>query len=107
VISKPVIESELLEVLARSLQLEWVHEAPAADRALPRDLPVPRMLPAELRPPLRQLARLGHVRALTRRLAAIAADHPALAPACDELRRMVDCFDFDALLDRLAEPADA
>lgn len=29
-VSKPVIESELLDLLARVLQLEWVHEQPAA-----------------------------------------------------------------------------
>ena len=110
-VSKPVIESELLDLLARVLQLEWVHESnllpahtgpqPGA-RAEAGRLP----LPEELRHSLIGLARLGNASGLRSLLRNSAEQEPAIADVLQSLVVHVDRFDFTALIERLKETED-
>ena len=104
-ISKPVMESELLEALARTLSLQWLHEPPrlALPPPSPTPAPVSVALPAELRPALRQMARLGHARGLSRQLARIAQADPALGADCRRLQHLVEHLDFAGLSHALKE----
>jgi len=109
-VSKPVIESELLDLLARVLQLEWVHEAhpvgaapPAADsRARGAALP----LTDELRQRLIAMARLGNASGLRALLRENAQEDPAVAEVLHSLVAHVDRFDFNALIEKLKVDAD-
>ena len=110
-VSKPVIESELLDLLARVLQLEWVHEshlqpthstAPVASAEPLGRLP----LPDELRHNLIGLARLGNASGLRSLLRSSAQEEPAIADVLQSLVVHVDRFDFSALIERLKETED-
>ncbi|MDD2545214.1 MAG: ATP-binding protein [Burkholderiaceae bacterium] len=102
-VSKPVIESELLGLLARVLQIEWVHESdlvplPAAE---PSAAPVP--LPDELREDLVRMAKMGNASGLRSLLRSSAESLPEQAEYLNVLLAWVDRFDFPALLERLKE----
>jgi len=109
-VSKPVIESELLDLLARVLQLEWVHESnlphipevPSVDRESAGKLP----LPDELRHSLIGLARMGNASGLRGLLRSSAEQEPAIADVLQSLTVHVDRFDFSALIERLKETED-
>jgi signal transduction histidine kinase/CheY-like chemotaxis protein/purine-cytosine permease-like protein len=115
-VGKPVVESELLEVLARALQLEWVHQTPLSGlthgpRALPAPAAAPPVWPEDEHAELLRLARLGHAQGLKTLLQQTARQRPTLAHDCATLRACVDRFDFDALILALMqrstpEPAD-
>ncbi|MCA3237543.1 MAG: ATP-binding protein [Curvibacter sp.] len=103
-VSKPVIESELLDLLARVLQLEWVHEAhPAAvaGNGSAHDNAAPLPLANDLRERLVTLARLGNASGLRALLRDSAQDEPAMADVLQSLVVHVDRFDFNALIARL------
>jgi CheY-like chemotaxis protein/anti-sigma regulatory factor (Ser/Thr protein kinase) len=103
-VSKPVIESELLDLLARVLQLEWVHEAhPAAvaGHGAARGNAATLPLAEDLRERLVTLARLGNASGLRALLRESAQDEPAMADVLQSLVVHVDRFDFNALIDRL------
>ncbi|RZL37740.1 MAG: response regulator [Rubrivivax sp.] len=102
-LGKPVLESQLLAVLASSLDLTWQREAPAA--ALPPALPPAPAATAVPIPPnvageLRQLARLGHAQGLRDRLRTLAND-PAWTDECNALQYHLATFNFDAIISRL------
>jgi hypothetical protein len=104
-----VIESELLAVLARALQLECLHQSVNAPSGKP---PEPDMTaapdwPIDLRGDLLRLARLGHAQGLRALLQAIANEHPTLSAACGALQLRVSEFDFNAVISALQEPRDA
>ena len=104
-VSKPVIESELLDLLARVLQLEWVHESdllPTPANA-PAPAPAPRQLPLpdELRASLISMARLGNASGLRYLLRATAEQEPALADTLQSLSVHVDRFDFSSFIECL------
>lgn len=109
-VSKPVIESELLDLLARVLQLEWVHESnlphtpevPSVKRESEDKLP----LPDELRHRLIGLARMGNASGLRGLLRSSAEQEPAIAEVLQSLTVHVDRFDFSALIERLKETED-
>lgn len=109
-LAKPVIESELLETLARELQIQWVHEAhglprPEEGSSAPHK-PKLLLLPAALRQELYHMARIGHGSGLRQRLRAFAAEQPSLQAELDGLQRLVERFDFDAILELLKETDD-
>ncbi|WP_051509533.1 ATP-binding protein [Hylemonella gracilis] len=108
-VNKPVIESELLDLLARVLQLEWVHEAQRVEAqaltALAATGSLP--LPEELRERLIALARQGNASGLRSLLRGHAEQAPALAETLQVLVAYVDRFDFPALIARLRETEDA
>ncbi len=104
-VSKPVIESELLDLLARVLQLEWVHESdllPTPANA-PAPAPAPRQLPLpdELRASLISMARLGNASGLRYLLRATTEQEPALADTLQSLSVHVDRFDFSSFIECL------
>ncbi|RCX11017.1 hybrid sensor histidine kinase/response regulator [Extensimonas vulgaris] len=104
-VSKPVIESELLDLLARVLQLEWVHESnllpPLSDTPAVALATGPLPLPEDLRMNLVRLARLGNASGLRQLLRSTAEEEPAMADLLQGLVADVDRFDFHALIDRL------
>ncbi len=106
-VAKPVIESELLQLLERVLQLEWVRDnrpcplAPPNAAAAPA---TPRPLDEALREDLVRLARSGQATALRERLRQARAQAPAHAALLDALQACADRFDFDALARLLPQP---
>jgi signal transduction histidine kinase/CheY-like chemotaxis protein/purine-cytosine permease-like protein len=102
-VNKPVIESELLDLLARVLQLEWVHEADLSGVVAPACESAAGCLPLsdELRQQLITLARLGNASGLRQLLRSSAQDEPAMADVLQSLVVHVDRFDFQAFIDRL------
>ncbi len=114
-VGKPIIESELLDALERSLQLEWVHDntplqlvSPRSDAARgvqPKPLPNPQGLPQELKEELMRLAMLGHATALREALRKALMELPSQHTATlNALQELADRFDFQALSSQLREP---
>jgi len=106
-VDKPVIESELLVVLQRELELEWVAELAVPAWAQPPALAAPGAaarapLPPEHARRLLQLARLGHPQGLKDALDALARQHPACEAEAEELRVLVARFAWHDLKARLA-----
>lgn len=102
-IDKPVMEAELLAMLGRNLGLQWRY------RPLPPPLPrnnanvqTLRMPPQELNA-LRELARIGHVMAIRRKLDEIERIDPRHAPLTGRLREPLRQFDFDLFIRLLGE----
>ncbi|MBO9680360.1 MAG: response regulator [Acidovorax sp.] len=116
-VGKPVIESELLQVLERALELEWVRDNTplvlrpphAAETAAPAD-DTPRnpsaLLPDALCERLIRLARSGQAVALRECLRQARADHPGQAATLGPLQACADRFDFDALIALLRDTQD-
>ena len=108
-VDKPVIESELLAVLQRHLELEWVAEltvpmwTPAEPLAAPSTGPA---LPPELAQGLMRLARLGHAQGLQRELDALQAAHPLLAARVAGLRELASRFAWNELIATLGRELD-
>ena len=100
-VDKPVIESELLAVLQRELELEWL-----AELALPSWAPVrlgePTRVPVAHARALLRLARLGHPQGLLQALDAMVAEHPESATEADALRALVATYAWQDVIERLA-----
>ena len=106
-VDKPVIESELLAVLQRHLELEWVAElavpawaahapvsaTPAA--AEPLVIPVPHLQA------LLPLARLGHARGVQRALDTLVEENGALEPQVVQMRALAARFAWGELVEYL------
>jgi signal transduction histidine kinase/CheY-like chemotaxis protein len=106
-VDKPVIESELLAVLQRHLELEWVAElavpawaahapmsaTPAALGALA--IPIPHVQA------LLQLARLGHARGVQLALDALVEENGALEPQVVRMRALAERFAWAELAEYL------
>ena len=103
-VNKPVIESELLDLLARVLQLEWVHEAhlPASPRgeAQPALIGMD-LLDDDLRQRIVAMARMGNASGLRQILRDVAESDPAAADVMRSLEVHVDRFDFDTLIGQI------
>ena len=116
-VAKPVRESELLAALGEHLGLRWVtepeapalraphaahaahpHGDPAAEIHLPTDAP----LPADAVWELHRLARKGHVQALRQAVGEWQVAAPEHTAQWRQLAQLVDDFDLDALVARLA-----
>ncbi|THF59426.1 ATP-binding protein [Pseudothauera rhizosphaerae] len=94
-VSKPVLESELLALLGRHLQIHWIRARLPPRLPLPA-APPPNAFDEEQRLALNRLLRLGHVQGLRREIQLLAADHPPLAAACRHLAELVDRYDLQA-----------
>lgn len=116
-VGKPVIESELLDALERSMQLEWVRDntplalagRPAGQKdtatrqAHTAEAPDIQALPEELRENLTRLARQGQAGTLREALRAARAALPEHAATLQVLQDCANRFDFQALVDQLRE----
>ena len=107
-VAKPLVESELLDVLRGVLGLAWVTEQ--APLSAPAPLPPPRSpglpLPPELREELQRLARQGQAAALRQRLWQAQISEPAHATTLVMLQACADRFDFQTLLEHLRDTTD-
>ena len=105
-VDKPVIESELLAVLQRELELEWVAELALQSWAAPLP-PPPSHLPQAHARRLLSAARLGHLQGLQLGLDALLAEHPECGPQAAVLRALVVRFAWDELIAQLTGALDA
>jgi len=100
-VGKPVMESELLDTLAKHLQLQWLttqpHAMPLALARLPSLAPIP----ADAAWELHRLARKGHVQGLREALLGWQAAAPEHAAHWQGLAQLLEQFDLDALAERL------
>lgn len=100
-VAKPVIESELLDALARHLNLVWVTAsagagaAPAVPLVATDDAQV--TWPEPWASELLVFARQGHVQAFAKALEQARAQHPQLAGQWDALKKNSEEFDFEAI----------
>jgi signal transduction histidine kinase/CheY-like chemotaxis protein len=104
-VDKPVIESELLAVLQRELELEWVAEL-ALPSWTPSALPRPLRLPQDHARTLVRLARLGHRQGLLAALERLVEDHPDCTAQAAMLRVLVERFAWAELIDPLTRALD-
>nr|WP_051083649.1 ATP-binding protein [Thiomonas sp. FB-6] len=107
-VGKPVIESELLSVLQRLLELEWVDASPSLLHGAEAAAEAPALrLPGEAHARALQLLRLGHVAGLRELLDRVGAEHPDLAPRMQELRGLLQRYDLHGLRRSLHDECDA
>jgi signal transduction histidine kinase/CheY-like chemotaxis protein/purine-cytosine permease-like protein len=114
-VGKPVMESELLDTLARHLHLTWVSVPPGPTQAealsasfvsalvqleLPVDVQEP--LPADAAWELHRLARMGHIQALNDALGDWQRSTPEHAAQWRALQQLVDQFALDEVVAHLA-----
>jgi signal transduction histidine kinase/CheY-like chemotaxis protein/purine-cytosine permease-like protein len=103
-VAKPVMESELLDMLGHHLHLIWRTDRPAPPATIPRSaalLPPPGWPPLECSAELTRLARLGHVRGLQEAVSRWALLQPQWQPHWDRLLQLADDFDFEGLVQYL------
>ena len=106
-VAKPVLESELLDALARLLQLEWVSSVyrppggPAEKPSAPVGLAL--ALPDELRAELIRLARLGNAHEFRQAIKRATQQDATLVPQLHGLDVLARQFDFFAVLERLQD----
>ena len=114
-IVKPVIESELFVHLNTWLGLSWTYAAavPGAASADARSEPDGAAarpdfspLPAALRAELRDLAELGHLQGLLRRVDELEARHPELHATLAGVRALTSELRFDALIAQMDDSLD-
>ncbi len=106
-VDKPVIESELLAVLQRHLELEWVAELAVPSWTSGNALATPATdytaaLPREHARTLLRLAQLGHVQGLQRALDAIVSENHHHEARVAALREQVSRCAWDDLIADLA-----
>ncbi len=103
-IDKPVMESELLTLLGRELALDWRYREPTPPiAALTQPLTASRPAANE-RDALAELARIGHIMAIRRKLDDIESRDARLESFTAWLREPLAQFDLDTFLQRLQEP---
>jgi signal transduction histidine kinase/CheY-like chemotaxis protein len=90
-VDKPVIESELLAVLQRELELEWTAELALPSWAVPEPAAQVRLPPDHVRKLLR-LSRLGHPSGMRQALDVLECEHPECAPQVAALRELIARF---------------
>ncbi|MFE1573698.1 ATP-binding protein [Comamonas odontotermitis] len=108
-LGKPVLESELLDTLAKLLSLEWVEgvstQPPLTGldiAAIGSELAVPiTPLPVELHIDLVQLTRLGNAMDMRKMIEAAQAAYPERRPVLQALDILAQRFDFHSILDIL------
>jgi hypothetical protein len=110
-VGKPLVESELLQVLAQVLKLDWVHESRLPSLPLnlggysPRE-PQSLRLPEQLHQAVLHMARLGHASGLRQLLRCAPDEYPTLAKDLHLLKPFVDRFDFESIIACLKEVED-
>lgn len=100
-VMKPFDFTDLLDVMAAQLDLEWIR-VPDAARA-PAGAEPPQLPPAVAATAqshfaeIARLVRIGHVRAIEAEIDAIAALAPEAVPLAERMRQILDSFDLKAL----------
>jgi signal transduction histidine kinase/CheY-like chemotaxis protein/purine-cytosine permease-like protein len=102
-IDKPVMESELLMLLGRELELDWQYRTLTPSVVRHEPLGKTRPVVAELHA-LAELARIGHIMAIRRKLDDIEHRDARLEAYTAWLREPLAQFDLDTFLTRLQEP---
>lgn len=110
-VGKPVVESELLDVLKQVLQIEWVHEnhfpsLPLALGGYSPGEPQSLHLPTALRQDLLRMARIGHASGLRQLLRSAPNEYPRFAADLRLLQPFVERFDFASIIACLEEVED-
>ncbi|MEO9790073.1 MAG: hybrid sensor histidine kinase/response regulator, partial [Aurantimonas coralicida] len=110
-VSKPLVIDTLLDTIARTLGLEWLHDDEPAGDAPVAPAPVSGASDgrddlgalAEIdRSDLQALVEIGHVRGINAKLDEIARRDPGAAAGVAQLRLAVERMDFDAVETLLA-----
>jgi signal transduction histidine kinase/DNA-binding NarL/FixJ family response regulator len=96
-VQKPVHEPDLLDAIARALGVEYQHDSPPL-RTPPPEAEALADLPEELAAPLRAAARVADYAGLLELIAALPADHAALATTLMRLARDYAYDRIEALL---------
>ncbi|QCB47503.1 ATP-binding protein [Hydrogenophaga sp. PAMC20947] len=109
-VGKPLMESELLETLRRTLDLTWIRALPetTAHEQAAAEAHAPSVLPDDLRDELRSLAHKGQVSGLRKRLQDAVVQFPDHAGTLSILKAHADSLDFQQILALLidsTEPA--
>lgn len=107
---KPVEIGGLLDAIGRELELRWVREAvgtPAggASTPAPSKLVIPDAALPHIRQ-IRELLRIGHVRAIDSEIRLLAQAAPDADPFIQRLFSCLDCFDLTALAAQLDDVDD-
>ncbi len=98
-LSKPVVVDRLLQEMGRMLALTWTREKPnAAARADRAAAPLVAPPPQEMSR-LLELAKIGNMRDIRERAAAIALQHEQYRPFAEHLRELADGFQSKAILE--------
>jgi len=98
-LSKPVVVDRLLQEMARMLALTWIRERPDAVARKDRGaVPMVAPPPQEMRH-LLELAKIGNMRDIRERAAAIAAQHEQYRPFAEHLRSLADGYQSKAILE--------
>ena len=100
-VDKPVIESELLQALARHLELEWVIALPTPSWVVAPAISA-KYIPADYKSSLVRLARLGHMQGLHEVLDRLYKEQPIYQELVNSLRTYVQRFAFEELITQLA-----
>jgi CheY-like chemotaxis protein len=101
-ILKPVRHTDLLDWLERQLGLHWVHEVVAPTPAPAQGSAAWVWPRADLLAPLRNAVQLGYYRGILNQLEAIEAAQPACEGFARDLRAMARQFQFEAMVQALA-----
>lgn len=100
-VTKPFDFTNLLDVMAAQLAIEWLRVPSATPSARVPDMPrLPGSIAASARPhcdAIARLVRIGHVRGIEAEIDAIAALAPEAAALADRMRAVLDSFDLKAL----------
>ncbi|HET8693114.1 MAG TPA: ATP-binding protein [Aquabacterium sp.] len=105
-VAKPVIESELLDTLARHLHLRWGFTPAALPLPVspkkPAALSGPDRVPADAARELTHLARMGHILGLKAALEGWQMRQPQLNARWQRLSPLIEQFDLDGVIQDLA-----
>jgi signal transduction histidine kinase/CheY-like chemotaxis protein/purine-cytosine permease-like protein len=107
-VGKPVIESELLSVLEKQLEIEWVTETPRPATIPSRVSAAPASLdlPHHALQDLLRMSKLGHLAGLQRYLSELAGHDPHkldLVRSCEHLQMLVSRCDLDTVTGMLRQ----
>ncbi|MGE0650542.1 MAG: ATP-binding protein, partial [Alphaproteobacteria bacterium] len=98
-VAKPIRITELLDRMGRLLKIEWIRDltAPAAEPDVGDIVVRSAGIPLDDVREMRELSRIGHVRALQIVMDDIGGRQPELGAVMAELRAILDRFDFEKL----------
>ncbi|HET8871132.1 MAG TPA: response regulator, partial [Aquabacterium sp.] len=105
-VAKPVIESELLDTLAKHLHLRWgytpaVMPPPAGEDSLALNSG-PDKVPTQAAQELTHLARMGHIMGLKQAIEDWQSRQPELQTRLQRLQPLIEQFDLDGVIEDLA-----